>query len=363
MAPGALPNPFPPSVRRVGVFSPAGIPEPERLARGIALLESWGLTVVAPPAPAPCRFLAGDDRGRAEVLNGLLRDERVDVLMAARGGYGCGRILGLVDWEAARRRKVGIIGYSDVTALHAAAYAAGSSGCIAGPMVSSTFGRDLASSEEEAGMRAALASLAVALAHGGRPGTQAPEERLSEASPSSRPRTRPRGAGIADSRDGTGRGLGSRDAAPEAPERSRSCRVSGASCLEPLRQGTVTGPLFPANLAVLASLAGTAHWPDLRGAVLVLEDIHEAAYRVDRCLNQLDAVGCLGTVGGLVFGQFTDAEDAQWLPEVFADFAGRVRGPVAAGLGFGHVFPSLSLPVGCMARLDVGAEGGVLSVC
>jgi muramoyltetrapeptide carboxypeptidase len=132
--------------------------------------------------------------------------------------------------------------------------------------------------------------------------------------------------------------------------------------LRVLREGDAAGPLVPANLSVLTSLVGTRFLPDLTGAVLVIEDVGEAAYRVDRYLNQLLHSGCLARLAGLVYGQFTEGDDAQWLPAVFADFARQIRGPVVAGLEFGHGFPSLSLPVGRLARLEASAGGARLGV-
>ncbi len=128
----------------------------------------------------------------------------------------------------------------------------------------------------------------------------------------------------------------------------------------PLRDGRARGPLIPVNLAVLNSLLGTPHCPDLTGCILVIEDVNEAAYRVDRYLNQLRQARVLGRLAGLVTAQFSQCDDAEYLPEVFADFAGCVNGPVASGLPFGHAFPSLSLPVGMQAALTVeGTEASL----
>jgi len=301
----ALGNPFPRAVRTIGVFAPAGVAEPARLERGLARLRGWGLEVAlaGPVGPAE-RFLAASDERRACALNELLRNPQVDVLLAARGGYGCGRILEMLDLEGLKARAIPLIGYSDVTALHAAAFARGCRTHVAGPMVCNALSRQPADEPETGHLAAVFESLRRALAG-------------------------------------------------EAIE---------VASLRPLRVGRGEGLLLPANLSVLTSLVGTPFLPDLSGVILVLEDVGEAAYRVDRYLNQLRQAGCLQRLAGLVLGQFTEGDDAQWLPEVFADFARHVPGPVVAGLEFGHGFPSMSLPVGRLARLQADADGGRLAI-
>jgi muramoyltetrapeptide carboxypeptidase len=298
-------NPFPPQVQTVGVFAPAGIPEPARFERGLARLRDWGLEVVLACPRQAERFLSAPDAVRAAALNELLHDPRVDLLLAARGGYGCARILDRVDFRALQARGIPLVGYSDITALHAAAFSQGSGAHIAGPMVCSALARQPVEDGEARGLDVVLESFRQALA--GAPFTV-------------------------------------------------------AASLRTLREGVTEGRLLPANLAVLASLIGTPFMPDLTGVVLVLEDVGEAAYRVDRYLQQLHQAGHLGRLAGLAYGQFSEGDDAHWLPSVVADFAQRVQGPVVAGLDFGHGFPSLSLPVGRLCRLTAAASGARLEI-
>jgi muramoyltetrapeptide carboxypeptidase len=300
-----LPSPFPPEIRTVGVFAPAGVPEPERLACGLARLRDWGLTVVFPGSADPRdRFLAGSDALRLQRLHELLADSQVDLLLAARGGYGCARLLNGLDWALLRERDLPLVGYSDLTALHVAAFGHGHRRGVFGPMVVGDLARVPADAAETEQLRSVYQSLHAALAGSGQ-------------------------------------------------------RFDGLQCLRP---GEAEGPLVAANLAVLASLAGTPHMPDLATTILVLEDINEAAYRIDRCLYQLDQTGVLGSLSGLVFGQFSQTEDAEWLPGVLADFAARVPAPVVSGLEFGHSFPSCSLPVAAPARLVATPDGSSLVV-
>lgn len=294
-----LPSPFPSRIRTLGLFAPAGVPEPARLAPGLARLRSWGLELVYPGANDPReRFLAGTDALRVRRLHELLADPRLDALMAVRGGYGCARLLDQIDWDLLQKRNLPLIGYSDLTALHLAAYGHGYRQGVFGPMVASDLGREPATAEEEKALAGSLASFHAVL-------------------------------------------NGERQTFP------------GLACLRP---GEATGPVVPANLSVLASLVGTPHQPALAGAILVIEDVNEAAYRIDRYLLQLDQGGILHQLAGLVCGQFSQTDDAEWLPGVLADYASRIPGPVVAGLEFGHAFPSVSLPAGRSGHL-VGLAG------
>ncbi|NCB17874.1 MAG: LD-carboxypeptidase, partial [Synergistales bacterium] len=131
-------------------FAPAGVPDPARLARGMDRLRSWGLELVYPGVGDPReRFLAGTDALRARRLHELLTDPRIDALLAVRGGYGCARLLDQIDWNLLRQRDVPLIGYSDLTALHVAAYGHGYRRGVFGPMVASDLGREPVTAEEE----------------------------------------------------------------------------------------------------------------------------------------------------------------------------------------------------------------------
>lgn len=132
-----------------------------------------------------------------------------------------------------------------------------------------------------------------------------------------------------------------------------------------VRGGSAEGRLAGGNLALLASLAGTPYMPSLDGAILVLEDINEAVYRIDRMLTQLRLAGLLQRVAGLVFGAFTDcpeeADDgARSLDEVIDEVAAALGVPCVAGAPVGHIAEQWTLPLGLTATLD--ATAGTLHV-
>jgi muramoyltetrapeptide carboxypeptidase len=130
-----------------------------------------------------------------------------------------------------------------------------------------------------------------------------------------------------------------------------------------LRAGLARGPLLGGNLAVLASMAGSAYWPAFDGAILFLEEINEYIYRVDRMLSTLKLSGALDRLAGVVLGAFTncnpgDGYGTLTLDEVFDEYFLPLNVPVFSGAMFGHVKRKLTLPVGLSAEMD--ADAGTL---
>lgn len=286
------------SQHTVGIVSPASaVKDLHTLQAGIKYLESLGLRVVTRRAPVKTsHYLAGTDQERADELNSFLRDPDIPAVFCARGGYGSLRILQQLDYEAVRTSPTLIIGYSDITALHLAIYAQTKVPGISGPMVSTEWAHSHPESEQ----------LFWDLAKGG-----TPTPLLS----------------------------------PEGTQ------------LEGLRTGQATGTLIGGNLAVLTRLIGTPYLPDLTGAILFIEDVGEAAYRIDAMLAHLRLAGIWDQLGGLVLGEFTESGESNRTSNdimgVFEDYCQSVSFPVAKGLMYGHIPKKNAMPVGVEARLTV----------
>jgi muramoyltetrapeptide carboxypeptidase len=281
---------------RVALIAPAGpLRGAEELDTAMAQARSLGWEPV-PGAHALGRtgYLAGDDALRLRDLNTALADDAIDGIWCLRGGYGAMRLLRGVDYAAATRYPKALIGYSDITALHAA------------------IGRECG----------------VVTFHG----------------PTARSALTPM------SRDSLVRAV---------VQQGDPCGVADAARV--LRGGRARGRLVGGNLALLASLVGTPWAPDYTGALLVIEDVGEANYRIDRMLRQLELSGALGRVAAIVFGHFTEGTDpsdesARRLDEVLgeaADFAGV---PAIAGAPVGHIADQWTIPLGAMAELDADAR-------
>ncbi len=123
-----------------------------------------------------------------------------------------------------------------------------------------------------------------------------------------------------------------------------------------LRAGNAEGPLAGGNLSILCSLIGTRFFPDLDGALLFIEDVGEAPFRVDRMLTQLRMCGALGRIRGLMIGAFSSVPDALAadFDSLFEEVAGWVDGPVMRGFPIGHVAHNMLIPLGISARFSAG---------
>lgn len=125
--------------------------------------------------------------------------------------------------------------------------------------------------------------------------------------------------------------------------------------------GKASGRLLGGNLTVLTALMGTPWLPDFDGAILFLEDVDEAEYRIDRMLTQLSLAGVLKRVAGVVFGQCTSCRNNApslggfTLSEVLQQHLEPLGIPAFQGAPFGHVANQVSLPVGVRAEIDADA--------
>ena len=132
---------------------------------------------------------------------------------------------------------------------------------------------------------------------------------------------------------------------------------ASASPLTWLQEGSASGPLEGGNLALICSLLGTPYAARFDGAILVLEDVNEPLYRIDRMLRQLILSGALARVAGLCFGAFSDRGDEsdaapRSLDVLFREAAMHVRGPVVCDVPCGHVPDQWTFPLGARAELS-----------
>jgi muramoyltetrapeptide carboxypeptidase len=288
----------PPALRTgdpVMLVSPSGPTRPERVARGIELLTGWGLRpVLAPNAYARQGYLAGGDELRAADVNAAFADPEIRGLLCTRGGYGAQRVVDAIDMAAVRRDPKVVAGFSDITALQFALWRGARLATIHGPGAAWLDDRTPERSAES--LRAALMTTKPVTVH-----------RLAE-------------------------------------EETASVVVPGVA----------GGPLLGGNLCLITSSIGTPDMPDLTGAILLVEEVEEPPYKVDRMLTHLRRSGALHAVAGVAIGQFTRCAD-EWrvsVAEVLADRLGDLGVPVLGGLPVGHGVGQLTVPVGVEATLD-----------
>jgi len=125
--------------------------------------------------------------------------------------------------------------------------------------------------------------------------------------------------------------------------------------------GKAKGPLVGGNLTTLAHLIGTGMFPQLKGAILFIEDVDERPYRLDRCLVHLREAGVLEGLAGVVVGDMTGCEpigEEQSASEVIASFLLGLGKPAVVGAPAGHGARNVPLPLGVAVEID--GEGGAL---
>jgi muramoyltetrapeptide carboxypeptidase len=221
-------------------------------------------------------------------------DDEVAAVVAGRGGYGTQRMLDLLDWRRlAEARPKILAGFSDITALH------------------------------------------LAVSH-----------RL----------------GLVSLHSHVTTSLGS--ASEDSAERMRAMLFEptaldlfAESEVRPVVPGSATGVLIGGNLSMLAGEVGTAFNRPAVGGVVLLEDVSEEPYRLDRLLTQLLRTGWFDGVRGIVLGAFTDCGDPARVDAVLLDRLVPLGVPLAAGFDFGHTSTSRSVPLGVRATLAVPSHG------
>jgi muramoyltetrapeptide carboxypeptidase len=119
-----------------------------------------------------------------------------------------------------------------------------------------------------------------------------------------------------------------------------------------LVSGQAEGPLMGGNLATLCHLIGTPFQPDFSGSILMLEDVNEPLYKLDRMLTQMTQASVFDGVRGLVLGEFVDCGDPRDQEALFLDILGPLGIPLVTGVGFGHGAANRVFPIGGLARLD-----------
>ena len=278
---------------QVRIFAASSPFDRDRFEQGRALLEGRYRAQLGDAVFARAGFFAGEDTARLADLTTALAAPEVGALIAARGGHGATRLLPRLDPRDVRRAGKWLVGFSDVTALHALWARAGLCS-LHGPMVCSL---------ADASMEVRRSWFDVL------------------------------------------------EGAPPPP----------LTELTSVHPGSSEGRLFGGNLTVLCALLGTPYFPPLEDVVLLLEDVGERPYRLDRMLTTLLQSGCLGRVRAVVLGAFTEAApgaDGVSCDEVLHERLGKLGVPVLAGARVGHIADNHPLLLGTRARVD-GVRGRI----
>jgi len=307
---------YPRALRRgdtIGLIAPASTPKRARIEKASEHLAEMGFHVKCyRDLYQEHGYLAGDDATRAAELMSAFADPEVSAIFPARGGTGITRILGLLDYQIIRKHPKVFVGYSDNTALHLALQSQTGLVTFHGPHPMDGLGAAEGLSELSA------RTYWRAFQH---------EQYFDE--------------GGAEQPNGY--------LVPLTENEQAS--------LTTLHPGTARGRLVGGNLALIVALMGTPYEINTAGNILLLEDINEPPYRIDRLLSQLQLAGKLDELAGILLGQFTKCEAPQGdvsltVAEIFQTYFGNLNIPVLQNFPTGHSRDNVTLPLNVAVELN-----------
>lgn len=296
----------------IGITCPAGYMSYEKAATCISTLQHWGYKVKVGKmlGSDSATYFSGTDQERLAEFQRFLYDDDVKAILCARGGYGCSRIIDQLNFKKFRKKPKWIIGFSDITVLHAHIYSNHKIATMHGPMAAA-FNED-GQTEETIGPYLGneyVLSLRNAL---------------------------------------------------EGKKIKYTCPAHPFN-----RKGVAVGELVGGNLSLLAHLAGTGSDLKTKGRILFLEDIGEYLYHIDRMFYQLKRSGKLDRLAGLIIGGFTEMKDTERpfgksVYELIEDMVKEYAYPVCFDFPVSHSKENIALKHGVGVKLRVTKSKVVL---
>ncbi len=283
----------------IGITCPAGFMAKEKAATCIKVLQQWGYEVLVGKTlgSKSKTYFSGTDEERLNEFQAMLDAPEVKAILCGRGGYGVGRIIDQLDFTAFKKNPKWIIGFSDITILHA--------------HINSNFN-----------IATLHSSMAGAFNDGGYKNKYVKSIR----------------------------------AALEGEKANYSCRTHRFNHI-----GKATAELVGGNLALITHLIGTKSDYQTKGKILFLEDIGEQHYNIDRMLHQLKRSGKLNDLAALIIGKFTDMQDTERpfgknVHTIIHELISEYSYPVCFGFPVSHDKQNLALKVGCIYQLTVNKQ-------
>jgi muramoyltetrapeptide carboxypeptidase len=289
----------------VGLVAPGGHTDEEGIARASARIAQLGFRVrEGKNLRAVHGNYGGTVRQRVEDLHAMFADPEVRAIWCIRGGSGCISLLSSLDYGLIRKHPTILLGYSDITALHLALYRMAGLVSFHGPVATS--------SDSAYSTRHMLAVL------------MDPQASYT---------------------------------IPMAQENAERALREPQFAVRTVTHGRASGPLLGGNLSLVSALMGTPYAAEFRNAILFLEEAHEAPYRIDRWLTQLDLAVGLRHAAAVVVGvcqdcKPEDGEPSLSLDETLDQHLQPLTIPAVSGYSIGHIRDQFTLPVGIQARID-----------
>ncbi|HEY9164589.1 MAG TPA: LD-carboxypeptidase [Candidatus Kryptonia bacterium] len=285
----------------ISVISPASPPkDSSKVQAGVRYFESLGYRVtISQNVFDSYGYLAGTDEERADDINQAFADKNVKAIICSRGGYGTPRILDRVDYSVIRQNPKIFVGYSDITSLQLAIFKKTRLVTFSGPMMGVEFGEKIDSYSEESFFKIVTSVR--------KPGKVKNPQSLK--------------AAFKGKRNSVGRLLGG-------------------------------------NLTMISVILGTEYVPSFDEAVLLIEEVNEEPYSVDRMFTQLRLAGILDKLNGFALGQFTNcspedpAKPHRTLEQILDEDIFSIGKPSISNLAYGHLPVKMTLPIGTLVSID-----------
>jgi muramoyltetrapeptide carboxypeptidase len=279
----------------VGLIAPAGIIDAKDIEVAKKSISQLGLKVkLGKHILDRYGYLAGKDADRAEDVNLMFSDRSVKAIIAMRGGWGCNRILPLLNYSLIRSHPKILMGYSDITSLLLAINARSRLITFHGPVATSTWNQLTVDY-----LKRILFNAEAVIMQNLNP--------------------------------------------KEVP-------------VQTIASGKARGKLVGGNLSVLAAMVGSPYLPSWNKSILFVEEIGEDVYRLDRMLTQLKTAGILNQIAGFIFGQCTNCslgdEPSFTLMQVLQDHIIPLNIPAWYGSMIGHIKDKFTLPIGVEVEID-----------
>jgi muramoyltetrapeptide carboxypeptidase len=290
----------------IGLIAPASPIPKDKFDIALKNMETLGLRAIySEQVFAEYGYLAGKDQDRLSDFRRYLNDPEVKAIWALRGGYGCTRLLPFIDMEEVFCNPKVIIGYSDLTAWLNAFHQYAGLVSFHGPVAISRPFTDYTLAMVQKTLFENTKDLVIPYNEQTIPGKNYHSEKYV------------------------------------------------------INPGKVRGNLTGGNLSLLAAMCGT-HWqPDFKDKIVILEDIGEKPYRIDRMIVQLLQATNLHQAAGIILGVFNDCvpekgDKSLTLKETLMMNLKLLKMPVMYGFSFGHVNDMCTLPIGILAEMDTG---------
>lgn len=285
----------------IGIIAPGSSPDDHsRIEKGVRYLEKMGYrTQLGKNIGKTQGYLAGTDSERLSDLHQMFSDKNVKAIFCLRGGYGAFRLLDKINYKLIKDNPKIFVGYSEITSLQNAFLQKASLVTFAGPMVAVDFYEDVSPYTEE-NFWAMITS----------------------------------------------------------NKKFGKIKYPQDEKLPSLVKGNASGRLIGGNLAVFAALIGTEYLPNISGNILLIEDIGELPYKVDRMLNQLKFANIFKKAKGIILGRFVDCYEHDpnkktlTLGEVIDNYIGSLKIPSIYTFPHGHIKDFITMPIGIKIKLN-----------